>query len=284
MRRLIINITLFLLLSSSTAAGIYWLVSKYNMPNDSKAFYVWGDSQMYQGVDLQYLSAHTPYTFYSAALHGASLYDFLVFCETVPEKANVFIAISKPALLRKKESDRNWSAISPSGLSLLLKNNYSVGETFNIFIKNIQPHQLFQTSNKFYDNSDKPTEKEAFSIFESVYNTKPTYFSDKKQLYVSGIKKLKEKHCKIIGVQFPIHDTLLKLEQKSVYSADIHGFIADVKKLFSTTTTINIPQPPNVFYDYTHLNKRGAEYLSKQLVPLIKSNEDNLLITVICNQ
>ena len=71
-------------------------------PKDIDACYLWGDSQIYQGIDISYLNAYGSRKYYSSAQHGAGVYDFLVFTETVPKKSRVIISISHPALIRKK--------------------------------------------------------------------------------------------------------------------------------------------------------------------------------------
>ncbi len=280
MKRFVFNIVLFTVIISAVSAGLYWLVNRYYMPKGENIAYVWGDSQTLHGLDLQYLSAHTKYKFYSAAAIGAGLYDFLVFTEMVPENSNVVIGISRPVLLRKKKYDRNSSAINLSSMSLLMQNNYSLSEVHEIFMNNLRPHRIFDNTNTLYDNCDTILNNEVYSIFKDVYAARPAYFSDKQALYLAAIENLEKKHCHITAIEFPNHEVLTTMEDRSGYAAEVHSFMTKLSAHFTHAVAINIPGTPNIFYDYTHLNGRGAKYLSEQLVPIFEKGGNAQLVQV----
>ena len=65
---------------------------------------------------------------FTAAQHGAGVYDFLVFTERVPKNAIVVVALSKLVQLRRLKKDRNRSGLSFWALKVLYSNNYSIEE------------------------------------------------------------------------------------------------------------------------------------------------------------
>jgi hypothetical protein len=70
---------------------------------DKDSIYIWGDSLVYQGVDLNALSELANKNIYTSAHHRAGIYDFLVFTEQVKEGSTVIIFFPKLALLRYKK-------------------------------------------------------------------------------------------------------------------------------------------------------------------------------------
>ena len=64
---------------------------------DSNSVYMWGDSQAYQGVNVNKLSLALKREVYSLAQHGSGVYDLLVFSDKVPEGAMVLLQIPKGA-------------------------------------------------------------------------------------------------------------------------------------------------------------------------------------------
>ena len=241
---------------------------------------MWGDSQMSQDLDLKYLNTGSQYLYCSAAQHGAGIYDFLVFTRSVPDNSNVLIQISYPVLLRRKEVDRNISALDFNSLNELSINHYSPQEIYTIIRKNILPTRLFADCNYLFPNADTMTYNEPMSIFTNIYSKKPVYFDDKKNLYLYGIKNLIRKRCKITGIIFPYYPTLKKIHASAPYSGELAAFDKQISDCFTRNATIDIRSDSNLFYDLTHLNLRGAEYLSKAIVPYLDFKNESLLIKV----
>ena len=55
----------------------------YNYKKDKSAIFIWGDSQTYEGINLQVIRNFPNKQVYTYAKHGAGVYDFLVFSEKV---------------------------------------------------------------------------------------------------------------------------------------------------------------------------------------------------------
>lgn len=80
--------------------------SLYNKVESTDAIYIWGDSQLKAGLDLQLISKLTNKKVYSAAGGGSGVYDFLVFIEHIPDDSRVILPISNFALMRKRDKKK----------------------------------------------------------------------------------------------------------------------------------------------------------------------------------
>jgi hypothetical protein len=280
MKAFVNNCIIFCLLLLGIYVVVYWLYYRITLPENKNVVYIWGDSQMSQDLDLKYLNTGSHYQYRSAAQHGAGIYDFLVFTGSVPDYSNVLIQISYPVLLRRKEVDRNISALDFNSLNELSINHYSPQEIYTIIRKNILPTRLFVDCNYLFPNADTMTYNEPMSIFTYIYSKKPVYFDDKKNLYLYGIKNLIRKRCKITGIIFPYYPTLKKIHANAPYSRELAAFDKLISDCFTRNATIDIRSDSNLFYDLTHFNLRGAEYLSKAIVPYLDFKNESLLIKV----
>lgn len=281
MKAFVTNCIIFCLLLLGIYVVVYWAYYKLTLPENKNVVYMWGDSQMSQDLDLKYLNTGSQYQYCSAAQHGAGIYDFLVFTRSVPDNSNVLIQISYPVLLRRKEVDRNISALDINALNELSINHYSPREIYTIVKKNILPNKLFVNYNDLFPNADTMTYGEQpMSIFTNIYSKKPTYFDDKKNLYLYGIKELMRKRCKIVGVIFPYYPSLKNMHANAPYSGELAAFDKQISDCFARNATIDIRSDSNLFYDLTHFNLRGAEYLSKAIVPYLDFKNEPLLIKV----
>ena len=110
---------------------------KTTLKNSENALFIWGDSQMYRGVDLDTLKSKTDRMIFSSARVGAGMYDFLVFTELVPHSSDVLVSVSIPAQIRQKKDDRNTSGLSLFALELLFSNRYKLIEIKDIIKKNL---------------------------------------------------------------------------------------------------------------------------------------------------
>lgn len=253
-----------------------------NSKSKENSLFIWGDSQTFQGIDLNILHEKTNLTIYSAATHGAGVYDFLVFTNSVPDSSDVLISISTSALMRKKTRDYNMSGLSLHALLLLLKHNYSFSEIFEITTKNLRPKKLFKNEFNLYKQNDTLNKTIPLSTFENNFKNKPPYLNSKETLFKEGIKQLKLKGCNINFLKLPYHETLTKVVDSSVVKDNINDFFIDIKSHFFShekNDTIILIDDKGIMYDYTHLNETGAKKLSTLLSKMInKKNKMHIVL------
>ncbi len=235
--------------------------------NIDNSLFIWGDSQIYQGLDLEILKSATNRLVYSSAYHGSGVYDFIIFTEMVPESSDVLIAISKPVQVRSKKLDSNRSGISYTALRLLLENNYSLQELLMIIKKNLfkTPDHIFRKHNNNWDFKEEVSiNYEIFTIIEKAYDRFNPYILDKQNLYIEGIKLLKEKNCNINLIEFPFHQILHDIIKDSPISVKTDLFSKKIINIANCVSkdTLYLDNSKNSFFDLTHLNEYGASNVS----------------------
>jgi len=258
--------TLLLLLGFLVFYFVFYILFDlyYNSKDAANSLFIWGDSQTYQGIDLDVLKNQTNKKIYSAARHGAGIYDFLVFAEKVPKNSDVLVAISKPAQLRRKKRDRNRSGISVQPLKALLNNNYSWDEVFHILKKNTKPRKLFLSKTSMYEYADSIKLEQPIEHFEKVYKTVPSYLKEKQNLYLEGIKNLMNKNCSIYLIDFPYHELLSEIENNSPIKNQTDTFFEKIRIAANCTKldTLVLKASKEAMHDLTHLNSYGAKEVS----------------------
>jgi hypothetical protein len=254
----------------------------YNKKEKDNSIFIWGDSQAYQGIDLERLREKTGLNVYSAAKHGAGVYDFLVFANMVPENSTVLVAISKPCILRRKDSDYNMSGLSISSLYNLYLNNYSILEITKIAKNNISSlNELFVEKSYLYPLKNQIIITEKLESIKKVYKVKPGYVKDKINLYLKGLQVLENKGCKIKLIYFPYEKALKEVEKSSeinelntIHNIIIHKF----KNLNIEIVNLNLTKDKRVFYDFTHLNQYGAIQVSEFLAIRVLKDENHFYL------
>ena len=263
-----------------TIVLFYSLQIYYNHPfSDKNAIFVWGDSQTYQGIDIEELSNITKKNVYSSAFHGAGIYDFLLFTERVSTNSEVIVSISKLVQIRRKEKDFNRSGLSFWSLKQLYDNNYSKEEIIAIFKLNLKPKKnIFKTTN-LYPYKDSMEVVQDLAHFKSYYQNTPPFLNDKQSLYLIGVENLINKNCKISFLEFPFHQDLKNIEKQSPAYQKIEALKNDIAFLFSEfqTDTLDINKGKNIFKDLSHLNCKGAKDLSEKLGIKMSKHESTTL-------
>lgn len=259
-----------------------YIVDSYlNTRSTADAFFIWGDSQTYFGIDLPLLNKASNKDTHSAAFQGASIYDFLVFTEKIPANAHVVFSISKLCQIQWKHHERNSSDFSVKALRLLAQQNYTLSQLLKIALNNKSPKNLFiKNNNSFlYPNRDTVSLTLPPAHFKQYYKEIPDYMEDKHTLFLEGIKTLKAKNSKISIIEFPYHPILQEIEQDSPIYAETEHFKNRIKDLFEDfkIDTIQMDNNRNVMYDLSHLNRYGAEQVSENLAKQLNKQEQTTL-------
>jgi hypothetical protein len=284
MKRFLSNTVRFLLLLPLVFATLFIILDyAKNHKKAENALFIWGDSQAYQGIDLPLLGELTEKMIYTAARHGAGVYDFLVFAEKIPEGAEVMIAVSKTAQLRRKQKDYNMSGFSFGALKYLGENNYSFMEILQIARKNIRPKKLFIEETYLFEYSDSLKLSDPIDLFKEIYSKTPAYLHDKQNIMLEGIQALKDKGCSLTFIEFPYHPILSEIESGSGIRERTDAFKTRIGNMFQDyqTDTILIEKDRQVMHDLTHLNAHGASVLSRKLARQIIGDSITTLYVVL---
>ena len=256
------GLVLFYLLAYSV---IDVLLNKNYRQNN--AVFIWGDSQAYQGLDLNILTRTLESDVFTAAHHGAGVYDFLVFTDRVPEKSKVIVSTSNLAQIRRKENDYNRSGLSLWALKMMLQGGYDVSEVYTIGKNNLKPTKVIWQSTTLYPFTDSLVKGLPIEHFEGYYNKVPSFLNIKQDLFIAGVENLIRKECAITFVEFPIYSSLLKVQTDSPINENLQQYKLRLIAQFDTfgLDTIRMSHDKNIFRDLSHLNTLGATELSTSL-------------------
>lgn len=272
MKKFIKQLTIFLFFTITPAIVIVTILY-YGEPKfsfDRNATYLWGDSQTVRGVNPDMFSRIQNVTVKTTAVHGAGVYDFLVFANNVPDSTNCVIGFSQCCLLRKKTSDNNRSGTDVRMLVELWKHNYSVKEIIEI-VKNNRLESVKNTFNRShpqYEYCDTIIHAEPLSGFARLYDKEPSFFGDKVELYKTGLDILMSKHCNVTFVEFPYYSELFEVSSASSYKNVIDRVRQKICDKYSNgifdTVCIN-DSDSLLMHDLTHLNEVGSRRFTEAL-------------------
>ncbi|MGM9809993.1 MAG: hypothetical protein ACI30J_03885 [Paludibacteraceae bacterium] len=290
MKRFIVKILVYVGLLAVLFCGLCILIcakgtaKETNLP--ANVIYVWGDSQIYQGLILSDLQQTLQKSVFSAAAHGSGVYDLLVFADKVPAGSMCIVAYSQCCLLRRKDRDGNSSGANLFALKECAKQHYTYSEIKKIYGKNrLHPKPIFHTEDSYlYPYSTEITFSEPLSGFEKMFAHEPSYYRDKLALMRCALDKLNGKGCQVYIVAFPFHQLTGTLYQKSPYREVLDE---DIKQLALSYSVGHIDSlyfadgDSLCMHDLTHLNEVGARRATKVLKQYIsdtKSTNGNHLI------
>tara|TARA_S200000501_G_C20853862_1_gene756917 strand:+ start:1554 stop:2366 length:813 start_codon:yes stop_codon:yes gene_type:complete len=258
-----------------TTIGIIhsWSLGKSTI--SSKSIYMWGDSQLYQGVNVNKLSMITKREVFSLAQHGSGVYDLMVFSSHVPNGSTVLLQIPKGAQKRKLSLDRNDSGLSLFAFKVLWENNYSIPDLFYIFRKNIFSVPQFNKYSDSWAYHEKLQDNLHKKLMFESYKNIPSFIFDKQNIILAAINTLVSKNCKILMIEIPMHSMLDEMESKSELKGIHNSFSKEIIKELNLTLvdSVNLESEKNIFYDLTHFNIVGNKMLTDSLAVRLKNLE-----------
>jgi len=260
----------FILVTGFSICCVYYIKDKFiNKMTDKSAIYLWGDSQLFLGIDPELLSELSGRPVYSMAHNGAGVYDFAVFAEKVPVNSTIAISISSMMLMKDLEGEFNRSGICFGALKTLGKNKYSFKDFFYLVNLNKKESSKYLSKHECLPYTDILIETEPFENFEKLFFKE--YPENKAKAILSIIESLKKKNCEINFVSFPVHDKLRKLIFISPSNSYLNSFYSQIEQ----DTTINrmdfnsIKSEKNVMYDVNHFNSYGRLLATQLLKDLL---------------
>lgn len=284
MKKFLIQIPIisFILICISLAIytiGIY--ISQYDQKTD--AVYVWGDSQMYQGLDILSLSTELQLPILSSARHGSGIYDFLISAECIPSQSTCIIALPECALYRTPDADYNQTGFSFTSIWKL----YECGCPFEEYyrIANLNRNKLyyepFSTSNQLYEYASKIVCPEPLNGFCEMFNKETDFSQWKQKAYKYGLSNLANKKCRLILIQFPFHEQVEECAQGS-YNRNMTDNLRKelVAQYRLEVHQVKLESDSLLMHDLSHLNEIGARLVTNHVSEIIRSSKNNLFIKI----
>lgn len=278
MKKFLIKIGFAILLFSTLIVGMYIVLhgesKKCNTIKTDVRVFVWGDSQMYQGLDVELLGDELGKTVLTSARHGSGVYDFLVSEKNIPIHAICVVAFAEAALLRKPLSDNNRTGFELSCLQLLFRAGCPLDECLriaNLNSSNIY-YKVFGHGHGLYPYSDIIVQGPLAS-FCGMFNEEKEYFAWKTKVYTDGIQRLYEKQAQIILVQFPFEQQVENCARNSInrHLTDSLKFEL-IEKYSMKYDTIVLHSDSLLLHDLSHLNEVGARLVTKRMAEIMRTD------------
>lgn len=250
------------------------------------AVFVWGDSQMYQGLDVVLLKMKLKKQILTSAGHGSGIYDFLVSEKNIPNNATCVLAFPECALLRKPTSDYNRTGFEIDCLKEVFFLGCSVNECIRIFNLNKKSFQYMAFSNSphtMYPFADSLVYPEPLPLWHSLFEEPKDWFPWKAKAYTKGLQHLFDKHSQIILVQFPFDEQVESFAKNSInrhLSDSLKRVLIDEYAL--KYDSIVLHSDSLLMHDLSHMNEVGARMFTCQIAEILSADTvNNHFFTVV---
>ncbi len=280
MRKFLLKTALYLILTSAACVAIYSYLEneKNTYPEDYQVF-MYGDSQMYQGIRFTPILDTLGKKGITFAKHGAGVYGFLRFSDFVDDSSTVLVTFSLPMLMRPKSIDNDRYNLSRDLITLAFK-GYSKNDLSTIYHKNgSRPDRIWKETHGTYfgraENIRVPQ-----SVKSGAFSKPSPYLDAKMELFELAVNRLRKKGCRIIMIQFPhsadmdqvVHDSpdFKKLEN---FKARLTGeYLQDHKEIYQ------VDSEEQTLYDFTHLNKTGSLQVTWKVADFLKEQKGSAFL------
>lgn len=268
MKRFILHIIGFAVLLVGSYVGYYaYKMHETRLPQAD--IYAWGDSRMYWGLNTELLEELIGKKVITTAQEGASVYDMLVFVDRVPANSVCILGYSECVLFRYHESDYNLSGCNWKVLAQMGWNtNYTINELYGIAKNNIwEPKQIATESHAYFVNADTVCTPEPWEGWYKMYTDTFPRFEAKGMCYEMAIRKLLDKHCKVVLLDLPGYPEMERLAAAKSPNRQLTVELTQhlCNGFAIPQDTIEIKSDSLLYYDLSHLNERGSVLLAKEL-------------------
>lgn len=283
--KILVAIVLFFTLIMSVYFVLHYTSSKSNTYHNDSVF-VWGDSQMYQGLDILLLGNRKGKQVLTSAGHGAGIYDFLVNEKSIPNNATCIIAFPECALLRNPMLDCNRTGLELSCLQSMFRAGCPLSECMriaNLNRQNIQYKTAFGNNHTMYPYSDSIVYSEPLAGFCDMFKNEKDYFIWKAEAYHQGISQLFKKHSQIVLIQFPFEKQVEDCAYNSINRHLTDSLKFDlIGECAMKHDTIVLHSDSLLMHDLSHMNEVGARMLTCQIADtLMADTVNNRFFTVV---
>lgn len=279
MKKFLLKIMCF----SSLVLGIFYVLHSISIKTNDDSIkdctiFVWGDSQMYQGLDVVLLKMTLKKQILTSAGHGSGIYDFLVSEKNIPNYAMCVLAFPECALLRNPMSDNNRTGFELSCLQSMFRAGCSPNECLRIASLNRQNvlYKAFGTGHTMFPYLDSIVYPEPLSGFCGMFSEKKDYFTWKAKSYELGLQNLHDKHNQIILVQFPFEQQVEDCAHNSVnrHLTDSLKFEL-IEKYALQHDSIVLHSDSLLMHDLSHMNEVGARLFTIEIAEILRTDTVN---------
>ena len=289
MRRFLKRILIAMVLFSTLIVGVFFLLrgkSKRMNMYETNCVFVWGDSQMYQGLDVTLLGDKLERQILTSAGHGSGIYDFMVSEKNIPNKAVGVMAFPECSFFREPLLDYNRMGFEIECLKEVFLSGCSVNECIRIFNLNKKSFRYKAYSNsphKMSPFADSLVYPEPLPLWQSLFEEPKVWFIWKANAYSKGIQHLFDKHSQIMLIQFPFDEQVESFAKNSINRQLSDSLKFEIIDRFSMKyDTIVLHSDSLLMHDLSHMNEVGARMLTCQIADILTSDTvNNRFFTVV---
>ena len=253
---------------------------------DIECVFVWGDSQMYQGLDVSLLSDRLGKQVLTSAGHGSGIYDFMVCEKNIPNNAMSVVAFSEAAFFRKPLTDYSRKGFEIECLYELYLSGCPIDECIRIFNLNKRWFRYEAYSNsvhKLYSFADSLEYPALLPLWHTLFEEPKDWFPWKAKAYTTGIQHLFDKHSQIVLIQFPFDEQVESFAQNSINRQMSDSLKFELIDRFALKyDTIILHSDSLLMRDLSHMNEIGARRLTVEVAEiLLKDSTNNYFLEVM---
>lgn len=285
LKRILIAMAFFSILIVAVCLLLHFMRQK-PVTYDSECVFVWGDSQMYQGLDVSLLGNKLEKQVLTSAIHGSGIYDFLVSQKSIPDNAVSVMSFSEAALYRNPLSDNNRTGFEIECLAEVFLSGCPVNECIRIFNLNKKSFRYMAFSNSphmMYPFADSLVYPEPLPLWHSLFEEPKGWFSWKAKAYVAGIQSLYDKHSQIVLIQFPFDEQVESFAKNSINRQLSDSLKFEIIDRFAMKyDTIVLHSDSLLMHDLSHMNEIGARMFTCQIADILRTDTvNNRFFTVV---
>ena len=252
-----------------------------NALDGNNYIFVWGDSQMYQGLDIALLGNKIEREVLTSAGHGKGIYDFLVCEKIIPDGSTCVVSFPECAFFRNPLSDNNRTGLDLSCLKDIINSGCPLGEAERIIglnrkIQNIDYKAFNSEEHNLYKYADSLVYPEPLPAWHPLFEEKKDWFQWKAKSYEKGIHSLFEKRSQIILIQFPFDEQVESFAKESVNRHLSDSLKTKIVKDYSMKVdTLELRSDSLLMHDLSHMNVVGARLLTKKIAEILSVDTVN---------
>jgi len=260
----------------------YWSI----LDSIEKRTWIWGDSQMVQGIDPKWLDLDKPP--FSIARHGNGYFDLISFSHRLPNEAEAIVGFGP--LYYRYRKDRSQAGFQWEALTAL----YEVFESkaFEVNPKEILRNNVyheFSTRNFTSDGhgrySNQPDSLKRLEYIDNIIevihkNEFDALFQLKDKWLLHSIAEMNEKSNRLIIISWPVCDQLYGTEFIKIqhhYDSVLYE-ISDQYTMPLDTLSIVVEQDP--FHDATHFADHAVNSVTERMRDELKSKTGNRIFVI----
>lgn len=263
----------------------YWSLLNVLSPRT----WIWGDSQMVQGIDPEVLSLHKDA--YSNARHGNGYYDLVSFANRLPSGSDALIGIGP--LYYRYSQDR-----SQAGLQLdAIRSLYEVYQSdayevdFKTVLRNnilyeFSPSNFNSNGHGRYPNKVDSAKRQVYisKILEVIHhNSFDALFDHKDRWLRHSIEEMMDKAGRFTLVSFPVCEQLSDTDFMTIQEHYDETLVRISEEFELPLDTLHVEVMQDPFYDATHFSDHAVCQASEAVRKSLNENEESGLLVISFN-